>query len=95
MANTFTGRVWVIDTAGATSAYTTPVYIDSMRWKPAAAGNELTIHDAAGGNTIWDTEALTGTVAGDKTWDNPNPGMPFRGFYVTTMSAGTLYVTVG
>ena len=46
-------------------------------------------------NTIWETTALTGTVAGDKVWRTPNPSMPFSGFYLTTMSAGTLYVTVG
>jgi hypothetical protein len=94
MANAFTGRVWKLDTAGATSAVNAPVFLDKMTWLPAAAGNSLKVVDRDS-NIIWETAALTGTVAGDQVWDNPNPKMPFSGFYLTTMSAGTLYVTVG
>ena len=93
MANDLTKNPWVIDTAGATSTWTGPVYIKSMRWVPAAAGDDLTVTDK-NGNTIWTvTNALTGGVAGTLTIDLKEMP-PFQGLIVSAIGGGTLYVYV-
>jgi hypothetical protein len=49
MANDFTGRVWKINTAGATPFGTVNVKIESGNWSGmSAAGQTFTITDVAG-----------------------------------------------
>lgn len=95
MANEQNGRTWKLDTAGATSVKTGPIFIVKMRWLPNAAGNTLTVLDTRG-DTIWTKTAIAATAAGDEAWLNTNPNMPFDGFNLSAMNAGgILYVTVG
>lgn len=93
MANDLTKNPWVIDTVGATSQFIGPVYINSMRWVPTAAGDDITVTDK-NGNTIWTvTNALTGGVAGTLSIDLRDQP-PYQGFIVSAMGGGTLYVYV-
>jgi hypothetical protein len=93
MANDLTKNPWVIDTAGATSTWTGPVYIQKIRWVPAAAGDDLVINDKNGEEIFSVTNALTGGVAG--TIKEDFIGMPpYHGFNVATIGGGTLYVYV-
>lgn len=91
MANNTTGRVWEIDTA-AEIITNGMVKVIRMEWHPAAANNDLTIKDYAG-TTIWDVDALAEAPAGVEVWDS-GP-VSFRGFNVSVIDGGTLYVTIG
>jgi hypothetical protein len=96
MANNFSARTWIIDTAGTTSKYTGPVYIGRISWHPTAAGQSLVVEDGRG-NIQWQvTSVAAGNDAssGIEDWPNPEHKMPWDGFYVPTMTAGILYVTV-
>jgi hypothetical protein len=91
MANQSTARTWLLDTAGVIEA-DRPVHVAKMIWKPSAASQTLLVQNGAGGY-IWGSTSLTGTPAGDQTWDNPSPNMPFIGFKLATLTAtGTLQV---
>lgn len=95
MANSLVGRVFKLDTAGTTSAVNSPVFIDSMLWAPSAGAQSLLVSDRDR-NIIWEKTSVAASPAGDETWENPDPQMPFSGFYLTTItSTGVLYVTVG
>ena len=92
MANNFLGNPWLLDTAGATSAWAYPVWINKMIWHEPTAGDVLLVKDGVSGNTIWSKTALAGGAGIDEVFllsDTDN----FPGFYVTTLtSGGTLYV---
>ena len=92
MANDFKGTTWKIDTAGATSYWDYPAYIKRFRWIPNEASDVLTITDTLG-HTIWTVTAITGAGAGDCEFPGPGKDLPYAGFRVTVMTAGTLYVT--
>lgn len=93
MANDLTKNPWVLDTAGATSTFTGPVYINRMRFVPAAAGDDLTVTDK-NGNTIWQlTNVLADGIAGSEEIDlRGNP--PYQGFILSVIGGGTLYVWI-
>lgn len=59
MANSTTGSVWKIDTAGVIS--TNPVYVKRMRYLPNAEADQLIVQDN-GGNEVWNHVAI---AAGD------------------------------
>lgn len=94
MANDFTGRTWKIDTKGATSVQTGPVYIGDIEWRPNAQSDAVTVLDSHGA-TIWTKTATAATPSGDAHWKNPCPHVPYDGFNVSDLtSSGVLYVTV-
>jgi len=55
MANSTTGNVWKIDTAGSIS--TNPVYVKRIRYLPDAEDDQLIILDN-GGNEVWNHVAI-------------------------------------
>jgi len=91
MANAYAARTWLLDTA-AVIVTSNPVHIAKMIWRPSAAGQTLLVENGAGAR-IWGASSLAATPAGNETWDNPLPNMPFSGFKLTTItSSGTLEV---
>ena len=94
MANDLNGRVWAIDTAGATSAVTHAVKIKKMIWhEPTTTGHVILIKDGASGKTIWAKTVLAAGSGMDELWDIGTP-LWLTGFYVTTLDSGTLYVYI-
>jgi hypothetical protein len=91
MSNNFNGNPWVLDTAGATSAWAYPVWINKMVWHEPTAGDVLLVKDGVSGNTIWSKTALAGGSGIDEEFPVGSPEL-YPGFYLTTLGSGTLYV---
>ena len=90
MANDFTSNPWVLDAAGATSAWTYPVKILKMVWdQPTAAGDDLSVTDGSS-NVIWNHKAIAGGAG--IYYTSEFYGRSWDGFYLTTLDTGTLYV---
>ena len=81
----------VFDTVGATSAIARQLRILAIVWdsgQSGAAKDSLAIHDKASGNLI-----LSATLASANDTLRFNlGGVQVNGFYLTTMTHGTLYV---
>ena len=93
MANTLTTNPMIFDTAGATSAVTRRVKIQTIVWSgdAIATGDDLALHDAASGNEI----LLTTASANDHETVVTFPlGLTVKGLYLTTMTSnhGTLKI---
>lgn len=98
MANSLSGRVWDLDTASTTvPIWKGPVWIDRMDWAPAALDNDLVVKDGDG-NLIWEVRAIGSSTNNESNyieyWTNPHPEVPFNGFTLYTLDAGTLKVQV-
>jgi len=93
MANTFNDKVWILDTA-STSAVLLGVfhklYISKVVWKPGAAGQTMTIKDAAAHIRQTDV-SLAASPAGDIERDY-SPPLEVEGFIMHTLGGGTAYV---
>ncbi len=91
MANVLTTNPMVLDTAGATSAVTQPLAIRAIKWDaPGAAAQVCAIHDAAGGNLIYQHTSEAANKGNDMAF--PGRGLMVSGFYLTTLTAGKLLV---
>jgi hypothetical protein len=89
MANTLTGRMWVLDTAEAVT--TEAVKVKSIRWvsESASAGHNVVISDSDG-KVLWEATA-PGANQGESEiienwWKN--------GFTLTTLDSGKVYVAI-
>ncbi len=91
MANAYTARTWLLDTA-ATISTDNPIHIAKMIWYPSDASQTLLVQNGAGAH-IWGATSLAASPAGTEVWENPSPNMPFCGFKLATLTAtGTLEV---
>lgn len=86
MANSTTGRTWLLDTA-ATISSSNPIHIAKMIWYPNDASQTLLVQNGAGAR-IWGATSLTAAPAGTEVWENSAPNMPFCGFKLATLTAG-------
>ena len=91
MANSLKGRIWKLDTASATPVTTEPQNVKSIRWVNASGvtGDTAVIKDPDGA-VLWDSvQPGANFVEYDllETWWS-------RGFAVTTLASGTLYLTL-
>lgn len=96
MANDLSGQLWTFDTESTLAPqWESPVKPLLITWKPSAASQVLLIKNKNGKNIISKT-SLTGTPAGDETWDiSSGLGRPMDGFWVYTLtSGGTLEVLI-
>ena len=94
MANTFNDKVWILDTASTTAVLLNlnhKLYVKRLFWKPAAAGQTLTIKDMAA-HVRYTTTSLAATPAGDINEDFSGNFLEVEGFILHTMTGGTLYV---
>ena len=90
MANKLTTNPIVLDTAGATSAIAIPLGIQAIVWdNPGAAGAQCVLHDAAGGNVIWQCTAQAQYVGGRIEFPR---ALRVAGLYLTTLGSGTVLV---
>ena len=89
MANAYGSTVWTLDTAGA--IFPSAIKIKKMVWVPNAAGDDLAVDEADGGEIWTVTDALTGGVAGKEEIDFAE-GKWFDGLTLTTIGGGKLYV---
>lgn len=96
MSNTFTGNEWAIDTAQSAAIFTDGVYIDSMKWYPNAADNDLLIQDAAGATIVKSRAKVPAGATNDEIGAIEFPETRGRhiGFKVATIDGGTLYVKI-
>ncbi len=83
----------VLDTTGSTSLIANKMRILAIVWDSSdsgAVGDNIALHDAAGGNLI-----LSATLAVAKdTLRFPLGGVLVNGLYLTTLDHGTIYVYV-
>ena len=97
MANSFSGKLWVLDTADANNPQMKDAVLPlRMRWKPSAAGQSIVVKNK-NGLVYWSETSLTAYPAGALTWENPGqPPEPMDGFWLQTLTTGgTLEVTKG
>lgn len=92
MANDLTRQPLFIDTASASLISADPFYIKSIRWvaEAALAGNEAIIQDDRS-ETIWHAVAAGANYTEEVLIEN----WWHRGFKVTTLEAGALFITYG
>ncbi len=95
MSNSVDGNPWILDTAATILAAGTVVVVDQMLWYPAAADDDLIVHDGAA-NVKWKVRAMSGAPNdesfGAERFKGPEE---FDGFILNTIegdSGGTLYV---
>jgi len=89
MANTLIGKVWNIDTAGASPLTSARIRLWGVRWTGATtAGHEAIVHDKHG-NIIWRSVA---NAANYVEADGPN--RVYEGLIVPTLGSGTLDLEV-
>lgn len=89
MANVLTGNVWVIDTPGAGLLFTGWIKVAQVYWNNPTAAATFVIQDVETRTLLAATFASTGQQpvwAYDNTW--------WHGLRVTTLSSGTLEITV-
>lgn len=92
MSNLLLTNPIVFDTVGATSVIATGVVINSIVWDSGAsgiAGDTVVLHDASGGNIIF--QATLGLAKDTIFWNPPRPFYS-TGLYLTTMGHGKLLV---
>ena len=90
MANNVAGNPWILDAAATITTDT--VRVAKLRWsaEAAAAGDNVVVSDSAG-RVVWEAVA-TGT---NNTVESPNlagNSGDIRGFVLTTINSGKLYV---
>lgn len=92
-ANNLTSNPIYLDTAGATSAKTTRMQIKAIVWwdNASTAGDDLEIHDAAGGNLIF---AAVAPTAKHTVIFAPARPIFTKGLYLTTLDSGEVLVYV-
>jgi hypothetical protein len=90
VANILTGGVLIFDTAGATSAVTHAVGIQSVKWEGAGAADDaVVLHDAAGGKVVFEDTAPGKNLGAYLSFAH---AIHVRGLYLTTLASGKLYV---
>ena len=87
MANNFTARPWVIDTAAATVLTGMKLRVKSFRWVGAAAAGQACIVQDASGREVW--KSLSN---GANFIDESLKEEDMTGLVVPTLDAGKLYV---
>jgi len=89
MANDFTTKVWIIDTAGATSLYQDIVHIKTVYWKgPTTIGHTAIIQQK---NLKPLLEMVCEVAAQSQVFNLDNK---YQGFYVPTLASGTLEIHI-
>ena len=90
MANVLTANPWVLNTPGTITTDT--IRINQLRWvaEGAAAGDNVVVSDSAG-HVFWEATAAGVNATIDTNPYEGNTGN-IRGFVLTTIDAGTLYV---
>ena len=98
MSNSTAGNPWILDTAATITAAGTKVIVNKMLWFPAAADDDLIVHDG-NANIKWKVRATAGAPNhesfGAERFDGPEE---FDGFILNTIegdAGGTLYVYLG
>lgn len=91
MANNLVTNPIHLTTAGATSAITTRMQIKAIVWwdNAGTAGDDLEIHDEAGGNLIF--AAVASTAKYTVTFRHP---IFAKGLYLTTLDSGEVLIYV-
>lgn len=91
MANVLTANPIKLDTTGATSAIANRLKIKAIVWDSGdsgAAGDNCVIHDANGGDVVW--QATVGTAK--ETISSYLGGVWVEGLYLTTLNNGVVLV---
>lgn len=98
MANDITTnpRLWVLDTTGAIKAAGNRVFVTSVHFEPAAINNILELSEyAPDGSTAQRLIRLRGgTAAADPVDATFDPPMEFNGVYLSTLTAGSVWVGI-
>lgn len=91
--NILTTNPIYLGTAGATSAITSRLQIKAIVWwdNASTAGDDLEIHDAAGGNLIF---AAVASTAKHTVIFTPARPIFVSGLYLTTLDSGEVLVYV-
>ena len=88
MANSTTGNVWKIDTAGVIT--TQQVYVHRFVWTPTTDGDDISIVDN-GANELWTYKAIAAD-SNQAIGYTREFGEIANGINVATLDHGTLYI---
>ncbi len=98
MANDITTnpRLWKLDTAGAIKAAGNRVLVSFIHFEPAAVSNILELSEyAPDGSTAQKVVRLRGgAAAADPVDAAMDPPLEMNGMYLSTLTAGEVYVSI-
>lgn len=89
MANDFTTKVWIIDTAGATSSYPDMVHIKTVYWRNPVTPGDTAVIQQKNGKTLLDMRCEVANQSQIYNLDNK-----YQGFIVPTLASGTLEIHI-
>lgn len=87
-ANDLDNKPIIFDTAGATSAITENVTVQTIVWYGASSTDDIVLHDASGGSVVFQSIFASEPQV---VYFGPN-GVSFKGLYLTTIDGGELLI---